>query len=143
MNVVFVCTGNMCRSPMAEGLFNKLMRENGVYGITCSSAGLATHDGSSATTNAVVAARELGVDISAHTSRMMTRSILRKADLVVCMTKKQYEMLNAILPEEKIYLLGGGIADPYNQDLDVYRKCAKKIERSLPALLEEILSKGI
>ena len=75
MNLVFVCTGNICRSPMAEGMFKKLLEEKGESGIDCSSAGLATFDGRPASDNAQAVALEYGVDISEHKSRMLTRSI--------------------------------------------------------------------
>lgn len=136
MNIVFVCTGNICRSPMAEGLFKKLLGERGREDITCSSAGLAAPEGSPASINAKIAAQELGVDISEHRSRLLTRAIARDADMIVCMTQEHYDVLNSIIPEEKLYILGGGIDDPYGCDLEVYRACAEKIKNSLPALLD-------
>ena len=135
MNIVFVCTGNICRSPMAEGLFKKLLEECGREDITCSSAGLAS-------INAKIAAQELGVDISEHRSRLLTRAIARDADMIVCMTQDHYDILNRIIPEEKLYILGGGIDDPYGCDLEVYRACAEKIKNSLPVLLDRIECKG-
>ena len=125
MNIVFVCTGNICRSPMAEGLFKKLLEERGREDITCSSAGLAAPEGSPASINAKIAAQELGVDISEHRSRLLTRAIARDADMIVCMTREHYDVLNSIIPEEKLYILGGGIDDPYGCDLEVYRACAE------------------
>lgn len=136
MNIVFVCTGNICRSPMAEGLFKKLLEERGREDITCSSAGLAAPEGSPASINAKIAAQELGVDISEHRSRLLTRAIARDADMIVCMTREHYDVLNSIIPEEKLYILGGGIDDPYGCDLEVYRACAEKIKNSLPVLFD-------
>lgn len=136
MNIVFVCTGNICRSPMAEGLFKKLLEERGREDITCSSAGLAAPEGSPASINAKIAAQELGVDISEHRSRLLTRAIARDADMIVCMTQEHYDVLNSIIPEEKLYILGGGIDDPYGCDLEVYRACAEKIKNSLPVLFD-------
>ena len=133
MNLVFVCTGNICRSPMAEGMFKKLLEEKGESGIDCSSAGLATFDDQSV-------ALEYGVDISEHLSRMLTRSIARKADLIVCMTDEQFETLNRMIPDEKLYVLAGGVDDPYGCDIEVYRECAKKINGALPELYEKIKS---
>lgn len=121
---------------MAEGLFKKLLGERGREDITCSSAGLAAPEGSPASINAKIAAQELGVDISEHRSRLLTRAIARDADMIVCMTQEHYDILNRIIPEEKLYILGGGIDDPYGCDLEVYRACAEKIKNSLPALLD-------
>ena len=123
---------------MAEGLFKKLLEECGRKNITCSSAGLAAPEGSPASINAKIAAQELGVDISEHRSRLLTRAIARDADMIVCMTQDHYDILNRIIPEEKLYILGGGIDDPYGCDLEVYRACAEKIKNSLPVLLDRI-----
>lgn len=142
MNLIFVCTGNTCRSPMAEGLFKKLLKERNINDIDCSSAGLAAYDGSAAAPNAIAAAEELGADISAHSSRLLTSADALNADLIVCMTQEHCEVLRTVLPEEKISLLGCGINDPYGGDIDVYRACAKKIEQALTELLEELVSKG-
>lgn len=121
---------------MAEGLFKKLLEERGRKDITCSSAGLAAPEGSPASINAKIAAQELGVDISEHRSRLLTRAIARDADMIVCMTREHYDVLNSIIPEEKLYILGGGIDDPYGCDLEVYRACAEKIKNSLPVLFD-------
>ena len=123
---------------MAEGLFKKLLEERGREDITCSGAGLAAPEGSPASINAKIAAQELGVDISEHRSRLLTRAIARDADMIVCMTQEHYDVLNSIIPEEKLYILGGGIDDPYGCDLEVYRACAEKIKNSLPGLLDRI-----
>lgn len=138
MNLLFVCTGNMCRSPMAEGMFKSLLEEKNESGIVCSSAGLMTVDGRQASENAITVAGEYGVDISSHRSRMLTRSITRSADFIVCMTKEHYDTLNRMIPDEKLFVLGGGIDDPYGRDLDFYRECGKKIHGALPELYEKI-----
>lgn len=138
MNLLFVCTGNMCRSPMAEGMFKNLLAEKGESGVICSSAGLMTVDGRQASENAISVAGEYGADISSHRSRMLTRSITRSADFIVCMTREHYETLNRMLPDEKLFILGGGIEDPYGRDLDFYRECGKKINDALPELYERI-----
>ena len=142
MYLVFVCTGNICRSPMAEGMFKKLLKEKGDSGIVCSSAGLSTVDGRHASENAQTVALEYGVDISAHRSHLLTRSISRRADMIVCMTQEHFDMLNRLIPEEKLAILGGGIDDPYGGDIEVYRRCAAEIDAALPELYEKIKCKG-
>lgn len=87
--ILFVCTGNTCRSPMAEGIFKKMLADRGVNGVECSSAGLFAMTGDSACDNAVKAAERFGVDISAHRARRITSYILDETDEFVCMTREQ------------------------------------------------------
>ncbi len=142
MKLIFVCTGNTCRSPMAEGLFKKLLKERDIKDIDCSSAGLAAYGGGTAAANAILAASELGADISAHSSHPLTKDDVLNADLIVCMNKEHCEVLRTVLPEDKICLLGDGIVDPYGGDIEVYRACAKEIEQALTELIEKLASKG-
>ena len=82
MKVLFVCTGNTCRSPMAEGIFRKMMHDRGMEDkVLCQSAGLSAVDGDPVSENAVLACREIGVDISEHTARRITGEELPVWDL--------------------------------------------------------------
>lgn len=139
MKIVFVCTGNTCRSPMAEGICRELLRERGVSGVECTSCGLAAQPGMPACENAVSAAAEYGADISGHRSRCFTPYLAQEAELFVCMTESHALVLAQYVPKEKIRLLGGGVPDPYGADLDVYRRCAASIYAGLQTLIEEDL----
>ena len=86
--IVFICTGNTCRSPMAEGFFRALGGEEKT-GLAALSAGMYTSDGLPASGNAVTAAAELGADITSHRSRMLTPELAREAKYLVCMTGAQ------------------------------------------------------
>lgn len=83
--IIFICTGNTCRSPMAEGLFRAHNGEEKT-GLTAASAGLYTENGLPASANAVAAAGERGADISAHRSRQLTAEVAENAKYLVCMT---------------------------------------------------------
>ena len=107
--IVFVCTGNTCRSPMAEGMFRVLAEKYALRDVECTSCGLATFTGMPVSAYAVSAAAAYGADISAHRSRQITEYLLSEGDLFVCMTKQHAEMLSPYLPAEKICVLGDGI----------------------------------
>ena len=137
--IVFLCTGNTCRSPMAEGLFRAMLTERGVTGIECASVGLFAMTGDPATENAVRAAERFGVDLSAHRSTRLTSQLIDQTDLFVCMTPEHAATLAMLVPQEKIQVLGGGIPDPYGGDLETYMACANCIKTALEAQWQQII----
>ena len=141
MNIIFVCTGNTCRSPMAEGIFKKLLKDNNIENVEVISAGLYANDGSFATRQAKKATEKLGADISEHMSHNLTRADIRTADLIVCMNTTHYEALKPIIPEDKLCVLGNGISDPYGQSQEVYDSCAREINSSLKDLMIKVKEK--
>ena len=138
--IVFICTGNTCRSPMAEGLFRAHNGEEKT-GLTAASAGLYTENGLPASGNAVTAAAELGADITSHRSRMLTPELAREAKYLVCMTGAQYDNLCAAFPDcaDKIFtLLPEDISDPFGGDLATYRRSAAEIDKGVQAVIESL-----
>ena len=112
--ILVICTGNICRSPMASGLLESLLRDRGVSGVTVESCGVSAWDGSPATPEGVEAAREQGLDISRHVARKMNRRIVESADLIVGMASEHREAVKRIAPnaagraftlKELVYLL--------------------------------------
>ncbi|MGH7740203.1 MAG: low molecular weight protein arginine phosphatase, partial [bacterium] len=101
--IVFVCTGNTCRSPMAEGLLRKAVQENHLT-LEVQSAGLAVFSGIPAAAEAVEACREKGVDISAHQSQPLGKDLILGCDLILTMTGKHKETILKKLPlaEDKV-----------------------------------------
>lgn len=142
MKVAFVCTANVCRSLMAEGLFRKIIEENGMEeSIFCISFGLAARDGKRPPQEAVQACREVGVDISRHKARNLSQvRDLEIFDAFVVMTETQaYVLQQAGVPEEKLYLLGEEeVRDPYGTDLDQFRRCRDQIYQQLQVLFQRL-----
>ena len=134
--IVFVCTGNTCRSPMAEGMFRVLAEKYGVKDVECSSCGISAYDGMPVSRYAVTAAAEYGADIRAHRSRSLTEDMLADDTLFVCMTKGHASRLLPYLPPENVRVLGSGISDPFGGDEDVYRRCAAEIYAALEAWIQ-------
>ncbi len=141
MHITFICTGNTCRSPMAEGLFKKIIKDRGIEGITCSSCGLYAYAGDSATPEAIKAAGELGADISEHRSRPFSQYIADETDLFVCMTESHATAIRSVVPDAKVIVPGGGIADPYGGDDEIYSACAADIQYNLAILADLIIMK--
>ena len=149
--IVFVCTGNTCRSPMAEGLAKELLADKlgckaaelASLGMEVISAGVVTSGGSDAADNAVAAAAKRGADIANHRSRRLTNSLINAADLVFCMTRSHAATVIRTAPDAagKTYLLddAGDIGDPIGGDARVYDKVAEGIEGCLRRRMEENL----
>lgn len=132
MNILFVCTGNTCRSPMAEGY----LRSKGIDGVTVLSRGLAS-DGSPVSLNSKTAMAEVGIDIGGHISQQITDSDINKADKIICLSPShKAALLSAGVPAGKLYVLGNGISDPFGGDISVYRRCRDEIFAAVDALQE-------
>jgi protein-tyrosine-phosphatase len=144
--ILFVCTGNTCRSPMAEGLLKKIAKESQIP-LEVQSAGLAAFSGVPATPEAIEACREKGVDISAHQSQPLSKSLVMGTDLILTMTGKHKEMIVKKMPplESKVALFsefaGAGVRDvedPIGQPLEAYRKVLGQMEDYLGKSLDKL-----
>ncbi len=120
--IAFVCTGNTCRSPMAEGIFNKLAGERGID-VRAVSCGMAAVKGMAPSPNAVEVCREIGVDISGHRSAFIYDYQIGEFDKIYCMSQEHAMILTQSIgyPPEKIEVLD--VADPYGGSVEIYRMC--------------------
>jgi protein-tyrosine-phosphatase/tRNA A37 threonylcarbamoyladenosine synthetase subunit TsaC/SUA5/YrdC len=150
--IVFVCTGNTCRSPLAEALCKRLLAERlscdvgdlPSRGFVVLSAGLAALPGGAAAAEAVEVAREAAADLSGHVSRPLTAALAAEADQLIVMTRGHLASLSGadVAGGPRVRLLsaaGDDLVDPIGGDLDVYRECARQVRRHLDVLLAEWL----
>lgn len=129
--IIFVCTGNTCRSPMAEGYLKS--KKGAGYEII--SRGLSA-DGGPAAENGVAVMKEAGIDISSHLSRQLSYDDLEGADAIVCMSASHAELLEALgIDKLKIFVLG--INDPFGGDMDTYRTCRNEIFDAVDEFIED------
>jgi protein-tyrosine phosphatase len=150
---VFVCTGNTCRSPLAEALCKKLLADQ--LGCTVEqlperefvvhSAGLAAIMGGGAAAEAVEVGRELGVDLTGHRSQPLSPELAEQADYLVAMTAGHLWSMAYQYPDlaGRCRLLnpdGDDLPDPIGCDQEVYRECARAISQHLQGLVAEILA---
>ncbi len=143
--ILFVCTGNICRSPMAEGLFRNAVR--GRKAFEALSAGVGAIDGMPPSENAVRAMRELGIDITHQRSHSLSPELIAKADYIFGMTHSHVDAISLLYPHaaEKTFLLREfddtldiyekDISDPIGGSLDVYANCRDQIEQGIASML--------
>lgn len=123
MKILIICTGNTCRSPMAEGIVNDMIQKRGLEDVKVSSMGLGAYDGESPTANAIEAMKEIGIDISKKKSQRVMLQDLTEADLFYVMTQSHKNILADTLPEIEDQITVLDIPDPYGRDIGVYRDC--------------------
>ena len=141
MKVIFVCTGNTCRSPLAEGLFKDKLKKLNITDIEVSSAGLAAFAGDEVSKNSVNAAKNYGVDISEHRARPLSPYELEDS-LIFCLGASHYNALLPYVDKERLFILGNGISDPYGGTQEIYDRCAEEINKALDGALKAVISLG-
>lgn len=145
-SVLFVCSGNTCRSPMAEGLFNHAAERAGLKW-RASSAGLFVMPGSQVSENSVAALSEQGIDISAHKPAQLTPELVDSADLVLTMSDTHRRIIAGMISgaADKVFTLGvyagtaEEISDPFGGDKERYRNCMHEIKRCVDAVIERLV----
>ncbi|HHX70896.1 MAG: low molecular weight protein arginine phosphatase [Miniphocaeibacter sp.] len=144
MNILFICTGNTCRSPMAEYIFNDMSKKSGLTHIAKSS-GIAA-SGDYASKNAILSMSDIGIDITGHISSQVSKEKIDWADIVLVMGNSHLDILKQYFPnEEKIFLLKefvddekGEITDPYGYDKSFYDITRDEIYSLIKKLLTKL-----
>ena len=147
MKLLFVCTGNTCRSVLAEGIARREAIERGLIDFDVSSAGTSAWNGAPASDGALLVALEHGIDLSGHRARQLTKEIIADQDVVLVMGPHHLERAEALGGERKAHLLthyaahgssDRAVSDPFGGDLDVYRATYDELEREIKRVFDRI-----
>ncbi|MCI9287340.1 MAG: low molecular weight protein arginine phosphatase [Clostridia bacterium] len=148
MKIMFICTGNICRSAMAHKLMQKKLKDNEVKDIDVYSCGIFAENGDASTYNAIEVTKEYGVDLKSHKATNIRDSKIDEMDLILCATMSHKYSVIQMYPSlaNKIYTLKEyvdenkdlDIKDPWGYDIEIYRFCIAEIDRLLDKLIEKI-----
>ena len=147
MRILFVCSGNTCRSPLAEAITRRMIADAGRTDVEVWSAGTNAWDGSSASDGALLVAMERGLDLSEHRARQLDADIVENSDLILVMAPSHLVRVKDLSPNANVHLLGGftsgesegrSVQDPFGGDLTAYRDTVDELQRELAHLLDRI-----
>lgn len=134
--IVFVCTGNTCRSPMAEAALKAALKQRKIRWYTVLSAGLRAADGAPMSANSRIVLQEAGIPAAEDfKARRLTQKLVGEAYAVVCMTREQAAQLRAPNVTSMYALTGREIPDPFGQDVGVYRATLRTLLECMPAVI--------
>ena len=146
MRILFVCTGNTCRSPLAEAIARRILADSGKENVIVESAGTHAWEGAPASDEALLIGVERNLDLSGHRSRRLTPEMVEASDLVLVMSPEHLSQVREMDSTANAYLLAGygsegssrAIADPFGGDLSDYRETADELENELKGILDRI-----
>lgn len=147
MHLLFVCTGNTCRSPLAEGIARRMIAERQLADVTVASAGTSAWPDAPASDGALLVSLEHGIDLGEHRARQLAPELVAGADLILTMGPHHLERAEALGGTGRAFMLtdfANGMArpvsDPFGGDLDVYRATFVELEREIGAVLDRVVS---
>lgn len=146
MNILFVCTGNTCRSAMAAAIMDKIAVENDLD-VLIESAGIFAAEGERASENAILALKQYNIDLSEHRTQPVTEDLLKQCDIILAMTEGHKKLIEPLV-SGKVYTLmeyagsSGDISDPYGSDLEEYSETAQEIYDALVDVAEKLPVSG-
>ena len=147
MHLLFVCTGNTCRSALAEALSTRMAADRGRPDVHASSAGTSAWDGAPASDGALLVGIERRLELHAHRSRQLSRELVSEADLILAMGPHHVERIEALGGQGKTWLLtdfaersseGRAIVDPFGGGLDIYRSTTDELEAAVGLLFDRL-----
>jgi len=156
--IMLVCTGNTCRSPMAQGILRSMIEKDNIANVEVISSGTGTLDGYPATANAVQASKKNGIDISDHHSEAVTAELVRASDVILALAYEHYVYITESFPEAdgRVFMIKAfpdhepspelSVEDPLGLGLDEYlathRELEKELRRAWPAIKQRIDEKS-